>query len=97
MGYSIVGVPFDTLDWKNAGGHIQDSTTQVEEFFDKLTPDSHPIVCQHDFLGASVQELTPVVLDQIEAKGLKAVTLGECLGDDIANWYRKPGTGESWI
>jgi peptidoglycan/xylan/chitin deacetylase (PgdA/CDA1 family) len=97
MGYSIVGVPFDTLDWKNAGGHIQDSTKEVEEFFDKLTPDSHPIVCQHDFLGASVHELTPVVLDQIKAKGLKAVTLGECLGDDVANWYRKPGTGESWI
>lgn len=96
MGYSLVSQTFDSEDWKNAAGNIQDSIALVKDYFNTLNPESHLIICQHDFLGASVQELTPVLLDQIKAKGLKAVTLGECLGDDIANWYRKPGTGSSW-
>lgn len=73
MGYSLVGLTFDTLDWKNAAGHIQDSTQLVEEYFDKLGPDGHALICQHDILGASVQELTPIILNIIKDKGFKGI------------------------
>jgi peptidoglycan/xylan/chitin deacetylase (PgdA/CDA1 family) len=85
MGYSIVGVPFDTFDWQNAGGRIQESDKLVEEYFDELGPESHPIICQHDILAASVQDLTPIILEQINEKGMRGILWSALYVRNIAN------------
>ncbi len=89
MGYSPVSQTIDTLDWKNiAKGRIQDSEQLVKDYFKILGPDSHALLCQHDILAASVQDLTPIILQEIKNKGFRAVTVGECVGDEKMNWYR---------
>lgn len=45
---------------------------------------------QHDVVEQSVTNLSPYYFAQIKAKGWTGVTVGECLGDPKANWYRTP-------
>jgi peptidoglycan/xylan/chitin deacetylase (PgdA/CDA1 family) len=95
MGYNVIGCLVDTEDWR----HVRNFTASVEvvkERFRSFNSMPFSIICQHDIIQDSVRVLTPVVLDQIKAKGLKAVTVGECLGENDASWYRKPGSGLSW-
>jgi peptidoglycan/xylan/chitin deacetylase (PgdA/CDA1 family) len=80
MGYTPL-IGFDTQDWMNAAGHIQDSEKLVERFFDGLGSDGHALFCQHDTLAASVLELTPMVLEEINHKGFRGQCLLRCIRD----------------
>ncbi|KAF2855942.1 carbohydrate esterase family 4 protein [Plenodomus tracheiphilus IPT5] len=42
----------------------------------------------HDIHQATAVDLTKYMIAYLKAKNLKGVTMGECLGDDKANWYR---------
>lgn len=42
----------------------------------------------HDIHEQSATKLTEYMLEVMEEKGYKAVTVGECLGDPEVNWYR---------
>lgn len=42
----------------------------------------------HDIHPQTAYNLTEYMLSTLTSLGYRAVTLGECLGDDAANWYR---------
>ncbi|KAJ0387961.1 hypothetical protein COL922a_001240 [Colletotrichum nupharicola] len=48
---------------------------------------------EHDIHQQIAQVLTPHILDSVVANGWKAVTVGECLGDPVENWYRRANPG----
>lgn len=45
----------------------------------------------HDIQEQTVHNLTAYFLQELTARGFKAVTVGQCLGDPEANWYRSMG------
>lgn len=47
---------------------------------------------EHDPVQQSVYNLTDYMLASLQRNGFRAVTVGECLGDPKANWYRTVGT-----
>merc|ERR1711964_809301 len=49
---------------------------------------------EHDIHYQVVHNLTDYILASMYKKGYKSVTVGECLGDPVANWYRS-GSGGS--
>jgi hypothetical protein len=46
---------------------------------------------QHDIHEQTANNLTEYMLITLKDLGYKAVTVGECLGDPVANWYRTAG------
>jgi hypothetical protein len=46
---------------------------------------------QHDIHEQTANNLTEFMLKTITDLGYKGVTVGECLGDPVANWYRTAG------
>jgi hypothetical protein len=42
----------------------------------------------HDPYQPTAETFLPAILSYLSSKGLQSVTVGECLGDDPANWYR---------
>lgn len=49
---------------------------------------------EHDIHYQTVYNLTDYMLSSLFKHGYKSVTVGECLGDPAANWYRA-GPGKS--
>ncbi|KAH6612342.1 carbohydrate esterase family 4 protein [Chaetomium sp. MPI-SDFR-AT-0129] len=45
------------------------------------------LVLSHDSLQYTAEALVPHMLREIQARGYRAVTVGECLGDPAENWY----------
>ncbi|EUC50341.1 carbohydrate esterase family 4 protein [Bipolaris oryzae ATCC 44560] len=45
----------------------------------------------HDIHEQTAMNLTEYMLSTLTQLGYKAVTVGECLGDPVDNWYRKAG------
>jgi len=88
LGYHRVYFDLDTQDYLNplpsqiqASKNIVEQALQVPGVTDYLS-------IQHDIVQQSVTNLTSYYYGQIMAKGWKGVTVGECLGDPEANWYR---------
>ena len=48
---------------------------------------------EHDIHNQVVNNLTDYILTSLFSHGYKAVTVGECLGDPEANWYRSGPAG----
>ena len=86
MGYSLVAQSIDSGDWKNADGHIQESEELIKTYFKTLGPHSHALICQHDTLADSVQELTPIILQEIKSKGFRGMFIFSCT-PDFAEFY----------
>ncbi|KAI5306894.1 hypothetical protein KEM56_006544 [Ascosphaera pollenicola] len=90
FGYHIAYFDVDTDDYE------QDSPTKIKKSkkifnnaLNKAIATEEPLlVIGHDVHEQTVVSLTPYMLDQLYAAGYRAVTLGECLGDPIENWYR---------
>ncbi|KAL7269180.1 hypothetical protein RUND412_008165 [Rhizina undulata] len=86
LGYHVINTNLDTNDW-------QGSIPNSEKFFaDTVNPSNTArdsfLVLAHDVHDTTVSELADYMLKTLQAKGYKAVTVGECLGDSSANWYR---------
>ncbi|KLU82343.1 hypothetical protein MAPG_01416 [Magnaporthiopsis poae ATCC 64411] len=91
LGYHVVDYNLDTLDW--------DVKSDSKAIFTKAMSSADPKANSYISLSHDVQEFTAngfvkSMIDQARAKGLQFVTVGECLGDPAANWYRDPVTGE---
>ncbi|KAL8352759.1 hypothetical protein RB601_002874 [Gaeumannomyces tritici] len=91
LAYHVVDYNLDTLDW--------DVQTNSDTIFTQAMSSANPATNSYISLSHDVQEFTANgfvkrMIDQARAKGLKFVTVGECLGDPAANWYRDPVTGE---
>ena len=91
LGYHRILFDLDTTDYLNPlPSQIGNAKNVVKAALaDPKAQDYLSI--QHDVLQQSVTTLSPYFFDLIKAKGWKGVTVGECLGDPQANWYRTPG------
>lgn len=87
LGYHIIQCDIDTLDWS-------DESTAPQNFQNGLNAGG-TITLAHDPLQQTVDNLVPYMINAIKAKGLQSVTVGACLGDAPANWYRTSHSGNT--
>lgn len=59
------------------------------------------IFLQHETFKSTAQEMVPFIISWAKGRGLRMVTVGECLGVAKTNWYRSRVTPEtpnsSWV
>jgi peptidoglycan/xylan/chitin deacetylase (PgdA/CDA1 family) len=90
-GYHIIYFDQDTSDYL----FITPDLIQISKDYvtGNLTLKGNPVTddwltISHDIHPQTAQNLTEFMLQAYTAKGFKLVTVGECLGDPVANWYR---------
>lgn len=92
LGYHVINADVDTLDWQNnSPGAIQ---TAVNNFNAGLNAGGS-ISLSHDPLENTVATLAQAMIDSVKNSGKAFATVGECLGDAPANWYRTSRDGGS--
>jgi hypothetical protein len=92
LGYHVTYFDVDTDDYN------QDDPSKIQHSKDwfkgnvtkggATAANSQWLAIGHDIHQQTVYNLTDFMLSTITKLGYKAVTVGECLGDDKANWYR---------
>jgi len=88
LGYHRVYFDLDTQDYLNPlPSQIQKSKDIVKQRLADQTATDY-LSIQHDIVQQSVANLSSYYFDVIKARKWTGVTVGECLGDDEANWYR---------
>ncbi|KAL9124288.1 MAG: hypothetical protein Q9217_006367 [Psora testacea] len=85
LGYHVVNADIDTLDWANNSPDL--IQTSVQRFRDGLNAGGS-IALSHDVHQWTANTLVQAMIDEVRNRGLRAVTVGECLGDPAENWYR---------
>jgi len=96
LGYHVIYFDVDTDDYN------QDSPNQIQRskdwFKGNITKGGATAAggakwldIQHDIHEQTANNLTEFMLKTITDLGYKGVTVGECLGDPVANWYRTAG------
>ncbi|KAJ4422198.1 hypothetical protein N0V82_003168 [Gnomoniopsis sp. IMI 355080] len=91
LGYHVVTLDVDTRDW------VGDYDAAKQNYLGALGWGSDSkLVLAHDIHERTVYEFAEWMIDTAEERGYRLVTVGECLGDSVDNWYRSPYTGESW-
>ncbi|KAJ5105239.1 hypothetical protein NUU61_002586 [Penicillium alfredii] len=85
LGYHVIGASIDTKDYENDDPGR--NWLSFEKFRTELDAGG-TIVLAHDVHANTVGILVDNMLDEIEARGLQTVTVGECLGDPAELWYR---------
>jgi peptidoglycan/xylan/chitin deacetylase (PgdA/CDA1 family) len=95
LGYHIVYFDLDTDDYNQATpAKIQVAKNNFANAVNPSNPANDAFLAiAHDIHQTTAQNLTEFMLQTLTAKGYRAVTVGECLGDPKANWYRTGGTG----
>ncbi|KAK4227694.1 hypothetical protein QBC38DRAFT_363624 [Podospora fimiseda] len=90
LGYHAVYFDLDTA------GYINETPQKIQNsknIWDKAIRTSDPsedsfLQIEHDIHEQVVYNLTDYILTSLYSNGYQAVTVGECLGDPKANWYR---------
>lgn len=89
LGYHVISTNLDTKDYANDSPEL---IVNSERIFDQYTASdpgsSNYIVLNHDVHRETVYTLAEYEIQRLRSRGFRAVTVGECLGDDPANWYR---------
>ncbi|KAL5114416.1 hypothetical protein ACEQ8H_007671 [Pleosporales sp. CAS-2024a] len=96
LGYHVIYFDVDTDDYE------QDSPTLIQNsknwFLGNITANGATAAggatwldIQHDIHDQTANNLTEYMLQTITRLGYRSVTVGECLGDPVANWYRTAG------
>lgn len=83
LGYHVINADIDTLDWR----YKDNIQTSVQLFKDGLNAGGS-IALAHDVHQPTADTLAAAMVSEVKRRGLRAVTVGECLGDPAANWYR---------
>jgi len=83
LGYHVMIADIDTKDFENTS----DLAASVQNFISGIKAGGS-ISLEHDPVMETVYALVPRLIDVVRSTGLRAVTVGECLGDSPANWYR---------
>ena len=82
-GYHVINADIDTKDYEN----LNSMQVGVRNFKDGLNAGGS-IVLAHDVHEATANTLVASMIAEIKSRGLRGVTVAECLGDTPANWYR---------
>ncbi|CAI6256713.1 unnamed protein product [Periconia digitata] len=90
LGYVVVYFDIDTTDYLNT---TPDKIQNAKDVFAGYIQNSNPttdtfLSIEHDIHQQTAQNLTVYMLQMLQDKGYRGVTVGECLGDPEANWYR---------
>ncbi|KAF7515425.1 hypothetical protein G7054_g14578 [Neopestalotiopsis clavispora] len=88
LGYHVINANIDTLDYE----HDDDTIGVAATNFENGLASGGTISLMHDVHGQTVHVLVQEAINDIKARGLTSVTVGTCLGDAAANWY-KTGSG----
>jgi peptidoglycan/xylan/chitin deacetylase (PgdA/CDA1 family) len=90
LGYVIAYFSLDTDDYSNTSlGRIQNAKNNFDNYIKGSNPaNDRYLVIAHDIHEQTAHSLTIHMLQRMHALGYKGVTVGECLNDPPANWYR---------
>jgi len=89
LGYHITYFDIDTDDYnQDSPSKIQNSKNWFSGNLTGAASANDYLVIGHDIHEQTAHNLTEYMLQTLQARGYRAVTVGECLGDDAANWYR---------
>ncbi|KAK1751690.1 hypothetical protein QBC47DRAFT_433673 [Echria macrotheca] len=91
LGYHAIYFDLDTA------GYLNDSPKMIQNsknIWDQAMRTSNPardsfLQIEHDIHAQTVNNLTDYILTSLFQNGWRSVTVGECLGDPVDNWYRK--------
>lgn len=94
LGYHISFFDLDTDDYNNdSPALIQNAKNNFANAVNPSNPATNSfLVISHDIHEQTAHNLTSYMLSTLQAKGYRAVTMGTCMGDPVANWYRTAGT-----
>jgi len=94
LGFKIIEVDVDTQDWaEDPIGQVQQS---IEWYKGNTTGNpGGSLSLNHDPYQPTAETFLPAIITYLQGLGLKSVTVGECLGDDPANWYKSNTTTPS--
>ncbi|KXJ90538.1 hypothetical protein Micbo1qcDRAFT_226531, partial [Microdochium bolleyi] len=85
LGYKVIIADIDTRDW--ATNNATNYHTAVNNFREGVAKGGS-ISLMHDVHAGSINLILPEVIKIVLDKGLRAVTVGECLGEVPSKWYR---------
>ncbi|KAH8694520.1 hypothetical protein BGZ61DRAFT_478127 [Ilyonectria robusta] len=90
LGYHVTYFNLDTAGYlHDSAGRIQDSKDIWDAAVEGAdTATTKWLAIEHDPVYQSVYNLTEHMLKSLVANGFNSVTVGECLNDPKANWYR---------
>ncbi|KAF2003312.1 carbohydrate esterase family 4 protein [Amniculicola lignicola CBS 123094] len=95
LGYVVSYFDLDTDDYNNVTPDLIQNAKN--RFANAINPSNSTkdrfLAIAHDIHQQTAQNLTVYMLDRLVAKGYRGVTMGECLGDPKANWYRTGNGG----
>ncbi|KAH8431440.1 chitin deacetylase [Aspergillus melleus] len=86
LGYKVIQSSVDTKDYEN------NEPSRISLSFDKFVSEVNGggnVVLAHDIHEQTVVTLARKMLEESKARGLKVTTVGECLGETEAEWYRQ--------
>jgi peptidoglycan/xylan/chitin deacetylase (PgdA/CDA1 family) len=88
LGYHVINFDVDPKDYLHQGaGDIGAAMDDFSRTLDARRWGNSFLVLSHDPLQHTAESLVPHMLMEIQQRGLRAVTVGECLGDPEENWY----------
>ncbi|KAF1940455.1 glycoside hydrolase/deacetylase [Clathrospora elynae] len=97
LGYVISYFDLDTDDY-NQLSNIQVAKDNFKRILDATAggpATGDRLAIAHDIHEATALSLTGYMLQYLKDQGYRGVTMGECMGDPEANWYRTSGEGGS--
>lgn len=95
LGYHVVNLDLDTSDWASDYAAAEQNFLNAVKSSDPRT--SSHIVLAHDIHERTAHEFAEFIIREGKAAGYRFVTVGECLGDPVRNWYRNPYDGGPWL
>jgi hypothetical protein len=90
LGYVVSYFDLDTDDY-NQLSNIQVAKDNFKRILDQTEggpASGDRLAIAHDIHEATALSLTGYMLEYLKSKGYRGVTMGECMGEPEANWYR---------
>ncbi|KAH8194847.1 hypothetical protein TruAng_010980 [Truncatella angustata] len=90
LGYHVIYFDLDTEGYLNDDPTLIQASKDIwdENVDNSDACDANFLQIEHDIHWQTVYNLTDYFLESLFSYGFRSVTVGECLGDPPANWYR---------
>jgi peptidoglycan/xylan/chitin deacetylase (PgdA/CDA1 family) len=92
LGYHVIYFDLSTEDYMFPNNAAVPKSYFIGNLSTTINPKVHDwLVISHDIQQATSTTLAEYMLQTVLFAGFKPVTVGDCLGDPKANWYRNSG------